>query len=216
VVQTKKTRTSAVMRRRGSDRIGGATIANHPNVSREFIGGAFGASRILSISNKKSVKSGWYSHEPQQNKGFPVTESENFSGLLLVAIFFSTLVFVPLGAIVGAIWKGDAKHGACLGFLLGPLGVLAIGLLTDKKTRCIHCRSAITAGATVCRACGREPFSVAKRPAAVMVGAGAGAGGSSRVGGSVATCRRCNVPTLESLELGQSVHTCPQCGSVHV
>lgn len=144
-------------------------------------------------------------------------ESENLQGFLLVGIIFSTLIFVPLGAIVGAIWKGDAKNGACLGFLFGPLGVLLVGLLSDKKSRCSHCRSALPAGATVCRACGRDPSGLSRRPTAVMVGAAGQE--SARVGGrsapAVAMCRRCNVPALESLELGQPVFTCPQCGAIY-
>lgn len=61
-------------------------------------------------------------------------------------------LFAALGYFVGRT-KGRPDEGAVLGLVLGPLGLLIILLVEDKRPRCPHCREAIAPGAEICPHC---------------------------------------------------------------
>lgn len=61
-----------------------------------------------------------------------------------------------LGALLGYA-KSRPVLGAILGFLLGPIGLAIIFVMSDKpRQTCPHCRSRIDAQATVCPKCTRD------------------------------------------------------------
>jgi hypothetical protein len=64
------------------------------------------------------------------------------------------VLFALLGLIVGALWRNRPLAGAMLWFLLGPLGLLCIGLLDDYRPGCSKCKAALVKDATRCRYCG--------------------------------------------------------------
>ena len=65
-------------------------------------------------------------------------------------------IFSLVGAQLGQ-HRGRAYEGCILGLCLGPLGILIVAFLDDKRARCHHCRSPLLEpSAPVCAACGRD------------------------------------------------------------
>ena len=67
-------------------------------------------------------------------------------GLVFVCVFPFSLrcLFALFGAMVGAACRGQGLLGALLGFFLGPIGLLLVFLLPDRRPivphpRCPYC-----------------------------------------------------------------------------
>jgi predicted amidophosphoribosyltransferase len=75
------------------------------------------------------------------------------------------ILWCVLGGLVGlAIGqkKGRTGEAFLLGFLLGPIGWLLVGLGPSMGPKCPHCGGSVEAGFTACRHCGRDlPASAA-------------------------------------------------------
>jgi predicted amidophosphoribosyltransferase len=65
------------------------------------------------------------------------------------------LFFVFTAWLIGRR-KGQGALGMILGFLLGPIGVLAICFTRGNRKACPHCFSLIKRRATVCPRCTRD------------------------------------------------------------
>lgn len=65
-------------------------------------------------------------------------------------------VCAVIGAILGQHAKGRQGEGLLLGLILGPLGLLLIFAISDKRPKCPECKSPINQGARRCAKCGAE------------------------------------------------------------
>lgn len=64
-----------------------------------------------------------------------------------------------IGTLLSKHFKGREGPGLLLGLFLGPLGLLLIFAISDKRPKCPECRSAINAGARKCAKCGASILS---------------------------------------------------------
>lgn len=63
-------------------------------------------------------------------------------------------VCAVIGTLLSKHFKGRDLAGLLLGLFLGPLGLLLIFAISDKRPKCPECRSALNAGARKCSKCG--------------------------------------------------------------
>ena len=71
-----------------------------------------------------------------------------------ISVIVVSLTCGVLGAVMGA-QKNAQLIGWFLGFLLGPLGVIAI-LAIDRRSQCPKCKGRYDDGAQVCPHCGSD------------------------------------------------------------
>lgn len=96
-------------------------------------------------------------------------------GVLVVWLLVAGVLFAVIGSEVGRR-KGLQGAGFVLGFLLGPIGVLIVGVMTPSQAtlddarraegfrRCPFCAEMIRPDAVVCRYCQRDVPNVEPRP----------------------------------------------------
>ncbi len=67
--------------------------------------------------------------------------------LWLVGIIVSMLISIP---------RGNAVIGFIVGLLLGPLGILVVLFISDRRPRCMHCKQLVEADDVICPHCRKE------------------------------------------------------------
>ena len=72
-----------------------------------------------------------------------------------ILFFLIVLFFGALGGVVGQS-KGRTSLGFWLGFLLGPIGVIAALFLNDHSHVCPECGGFLAEGARRCMHCGQK------------------------------------------------------------
>jgi len=140
-----------------------------------------------------------------------MSDPNDIPSILCLAAGVNLLLWVPIGALIGHFARGRAIEGGGLGFLFGPIGWALIAALKDRRRLCPECRARVPGDARKCKHCGSSlmpspaprpvPTPPRKPPVKAQV-----------VPDRAATCPHCRVKAMKTVEMGQAVLTCPQCG----
>lgn len=73
----------------------------------------------------------------------------------LSVLLFWLAISLAIGGALGEKLKGQRRAGMLLG-VFGPIGWICVILLSDKRTKCRKCMSAMNPGAVRCAKCGAD------------------------------------------------------------